>query len=400
MRLDRVQRIAEHHSIFLVGPNGAGKSRTLKAICEHLLQDGQGFSIAVSNTPFARLPPRPRKNYAHIKVGPDTTKKLIARILGDALSSDSYGLISLREVLAYTHYDPVFGIEIALHNQTEGEFHSVDEPTQFLRSRQVTDYYTPRLQDGLSGFPQHSDDAIRLSNSINRYTGKHRIFLGDSSGFLTRFQDIALIVLLQREINEILKPHDLKVSVSFSLVRQGDIEIDIDQASSGELALITTAMFALTHRKKLRNVLVDEPENSLHPQWQIKYFEFLKDLLRRDDVRFFFATHSAVLANSALSSPNSVKIIKCHGDEFSELMFSKDDTDESIEQLLWEAFETVTPASNYLSEKVSEIVWEVQEKRMHPEQAVKLIDAYISSSFSEKQVAFLNSCKELIASLK
>lgn len=158
-------------------------------------------------------------------------------------------------------------------------------------------------------------------------------------------------------------------------------------------------MFALSHRRDLRNIFIDEPENSLHPEWQIRFFEFITSLIRREDVNFYFATHSAVLANGALSSDLPVRIIRCRNDEFDEIVFSRSDTDESVEQLLWEAFDTVTPANSYLSEKISTLFWDVEEGKITKSSALDRIKEYSNRSFSKHQQEFLKSCQKLILDL-
>lgn len=383
MRIDRVKRISEHTSVFLVGPNGAGKSRTLKTICEHLRSRDEGYSIAISNTPYARLPARARKNYAHIKVNSSTTNSLLRKILFDALDSDSFGLISIREVLNYTGYAPVLGIKIQMMH---------------VRTRVLN----PPDDDGYGiEYPNSDDSEIeRLAYGIKRVVGRHTVTLDDSSTFLTRFEDIVRTIKFQSDINRRLARNGLKVAISFSLIRDEYTEVELNKASSGELTLITTAMFALSHRRDLRNIFIDEPENSLHPMWQVKFFDFMTSLLRREDINFFFATHSAVLANGALSSEIPVHIIRCRGNEYEEIVFSKVDTDESVEQLLWEAFDTVTPASSYLSETISNLIWQVEENQLSKQAAVKLIDQFLYRSFSSHQKEFLTACKKLILRIK
>lgn len=76
MRLDRLNRISDHGSVFLVGPNGAGKSRTLRALCDRKVRKDPRYTISVSNTPYARLPQYDRKNYAHLTINTSTTSSL------------------------------------------------------------------------------------------------------------------------------------------------------------------------------------------------------------------------------------------------------------------------------------------------------------------------------------
>ncbi|QFY59715.1 ATP-binding protein [Rhizobium grahamii] len=373
MDIDRLKRISEHASVFLVGPNGAGKSRTLKALCQHYAK-GSGASIAISNTPFARLPDRiAGADYAHLRVNQSTTYQMFSRLLWDALRDASFSLISMREVLEYTGYEPILRVQI----------------TPQFRSRSSS-----------SPYRRISNEAFRIARGVERLYGTHDINFSDVHTFLARLEDIARAPILQREINNVLRSEQRPpIKITFGLIKEGgELAVPLEDASSGELTLITSAMFILSRRDKLARVFVDEPENSLHPHWQVKFFEFITNLLRREDIKFFVATHSAVLANGALSGDVAVRLIKCEGHTYREIDVERGGADESIERILWEAFETVTPVNNYLSESLSDLAWRVRDGTLSKEAARQRLEAFARQSFSNKQLDFIKACDKLIMS--
>ena len=75
-------------------------------------------------------------------------------------------------------------------------------------------------------------------------------------------------------------------------------EISLQNASSGELLLLSTLTFISSYIKRNSIILIDEPENSLHPKWQKDYISLLLKVLTdyfKDDFKFFniaCATHS------------------------------------------------------------------------------------------------------------
>lgn len=371
MDIDRLKRIADHESVILVGPNGAGKSRALKLLCQKLSKS-PGASVAISNTPFARLPSSmPRRGYAHIKISAATIDTLLERLLWTSLEERSFSLVSMREVLEYTGYLPALGIEIT--------------PAR-------------KLPRGRPSRAARNDDAVRIARSIERYYGRHLVDLSDSSFFYSTMGDIARIPFLQSQINtELRYAEERSIEVRFSLIKNEGDHVPLDHASSGQLTLLTTAMFILSRRETLTQIFVDEPENSLHPHWQVNYFEFLTNMLRRENVRFYVATHSAVLANGALTGDLPVRIIKCNTDgSFEEIKLSKKNADESIEKLLWEAFDTVTPVNNYLSEAISQLVWDVRDGKVTKNSALAQLDDFVAQSFSDQQREFLAACRDII----
>lgn len=83
-----------------------------------------------------------------------------------------------------------------------------------------------------------------------------------------------------------------------------DSEFEIEQLSSGEKQIVYRVGYLLRNLKKISDgiVLIDEPELSLHPIWQIKFIDFLRELFSKDgkmSVQFIIATHSPYLLKSA-----------------------------------------------------------------------------------------------------
>ncbi len=61
-------------------------------------------------------------------------------------------------------------------------------------------------------------------------------------------------------------------------VKKDDLSLPINKLSSGQLSLISTTFFIASYLRNGAVILIDEPENSLHPSWQRQYISNLKDL--------------------------------------------------------------------------------------------------------------------------
>lgn len=61
-------------------------------------------------------------------------------------------------------------------------------------------------------------------------------------------------------------------------------EMSIDKLSSGEKQIVFRGGFLLKDKKSLEGayILIDEPEISLHPKWQLKILPFIKKLFTND----------------------------------------------------------------------------------------------------------------------
>lgn len=121
-------------------------------------------------------------------------------------------------------------------------------------------------------------------------------------------------------------------------------EIPIDRLSSGEKQIVFRGSFLLKDQKSNKDILVliDEPELSLHPNWQLKIIDFYKKLFTNEEgiqsSQIFFVTHSPFIVHNKNRMNDKVIILK--KDENGKIFVLKDGkyygwTDE---QIIREAF--------------------------------------------------------------
>lgn len=72
-----------------------------------------------------------------------------------------------------------------------------------------------------------------------------------------------------------------------------DLEIEIDTISSGEREIINFIFGLFLEKLTDAIVVIDEPELHLHPSWQKKLIQILKDETENKNIQIFFVTHSA-----------------------------------------------------------------------------------------------------------
>ncbi|WP_404365824.1 AAA family ATPase [Sphingomonas sp. MMS24-J45] len=89
---------------------------------------------------------------------------------------------------------------------------------------------------------------------------------------------------------------------------------DLKRASSGQISIATALLSLASEIQDGSLVLIDEPELSLHPDWQIKYIDLLLDTFRGyKGCHFLIATHSPLVISElprhatlvALDNPNA-----------------------------------------------------------------------------------------------
>lgn len=90
--------------------------------------------------------------------------------------------------------------------------------------------------------------------------------------------------------------------------------IAIDDLSTGEKQIVFRGIYLLKNQKQLDGAvcMIDEPELSMHPKWQIKALRYYKNLFSEGAVQkaqLFFATHSDFIVEEALRYQTDTLVI-------------------------------------------------------------------------------------------
>lgn len=94
----------------------------------------------------------------------------------------------------------------------------------------------------------------------------------------------------------------------------------IDNNSSGEQEIILRLKYIQFYLSKNTDlIIIDEPENSLHPKWQLKILDILLNTVLQNSInnkekQFFIATHSENVLKSAFNRANTL-ILRLYRDK-------------------------------------------------------------------------------------
>ncbi len=122
------------------------------------------------------------------------------------------------------------------------------------------------------------------------------------------------------------------------------VEIPINNLSSGEKQIIFRGSFLLKDQKTNIGsfVLIDEPEISLHPKWQLKIIDYYKRLFldsnSNQNSQIFFVTHSPFIIHNNNRYNDKVIILKKEDNVIS--------TPENQEFFKWSPSELINQAFN------------------------------------------------------
>jgi predicted ATP-binding protein involved in virulence len=105
-------------------------------------------------------------------------------------------------------------------------------------------------------------------------------------------------------------------------------------------------------------ILIDEPETSLHPNWQMKYIDMINNVFKEfDDCHFIVASHSHFLGSDLRPESSSILSLVRRDDFTIESKLLKEGTfGWSAEQILLDVFKTPTTRNFYVADRVGEIL--------------------------------------------
>ncbi|MGB1205259.1 MAG: AAA family ATPase [Chitinophagales bacterium] len=149
--------------------------------------------------------------------------------------------------------------------------------------------------------------------------------------------------VLQTKINEILA--NLQLDIAFSgLDKKKEIyfknahsnRIKLQDLSSGEKAIITKVLPLYLADVKDSLILIDEPEDSLHPNWQNEIVGLYRKVAERNNNQFIIATHSPHIVGAVRQE--CVKILKKEEDVIKVIDSSTKSYGKRIDEVLLEIF--------------------------------------------------------------
>lgn len=149
----------------------------------------------------------------------------------------------------------------------------------------------------------------------------------------------------------------------FGLVRAGSKEQvrPYSALSSGEQNVTHLLLRIITNEQAGRVFLVDEPEVSLHLQWQQSLPRVFGILSRRFHISFVVATHSPTVITNA-SDP----LMHCFQLNKGELRPLNEEERFSVESIILEGFDTYTPNNRGVHEKCAKLVAQTISNRNTP----------------------------------
>lgn len=159
-------------------------------------------------------------------------------------------------------------------------------------------------------------------------------------------------------------------------------KVAIQDMSSGEFHFFSTMVGLLAAVKENSLILIDEPEISLHPNWQMKYLGFMRELFSDQSFRgshFIIATHSHFLISDLDGDTGKIIGLNKESRNIKSMDFEPNTYGWSAEQVLLDVFKVTTTRNYFVADKIGDI-----------------LDLISNSELEDNETKIRNKVKELL----
>ena len=154
-----------------------------------------------------------------------------------------------------------------------------------------------------------------------------------------------------------LKQYDLVQAASVVFYKNGK-QIASEAMSSGEFAMLSMVLSISTAASDSHTlILIDEPELSLHPNWQMTIIDNLDRALKDQVCHLLIATHSHMLVSDLPMNRSSVS--QWEKDKDGNLIANRIEENTygwSAEEVLLKVFKTATDRNRYFGERIAKLL--------------------------------------------
>lgn len=356
----------------LVGPNGAGKSHFLRRLASDL-RYSRNVAV-ICNTAYDRFSGMRGITRISANRSARSPKTVVKLAVADTLDREDGRFYQIAKILEHCGYSERIGFKVEMKGWRKSP-----EPQQLLEA---------------GGDPRDIDLAVsffeRFDPNEILWVGERGRVLGFSQG-----REFASVLRLESALRKSRQLSDIQVY----LERINGPIIELLGASSGELTLISSLLFLIANRDENPIILVDEPENSLHPNWQREYVDKLLNALEYRGATVVIATHAPLIVTGALANSRKlVSVFQIHeGDAKRIDLAGSARSSESIEAILWQAFNVITPASHFVSEELVGVVSQLERGEIGADAALVRVNEMDAHSFDPQQREFFDAVRKLIA---
>lgn len=398
IRRDIIRNAKSNSINFLIGENGSGKSLTLSQLTYVLLEHFNADVLAISNCSHTRFPiVKGLRNYSRLLPGQRNAhpSDFIKRLLVSASNKSRWAdferdLKGLMRVFDYLGLDTRIGFAIenrkAANLQRKNNHLFFEEHDQ--QDADIRESFRLYLSKVIYNIGKSGNDYLYPSHKYLKsiLDDPNKTEWIDLRAFQEDYRSEILKSLLSSEFDSTT---GLRLSI-YARKKYQNEKFLIDSISSGESSLFSTLSFISSNISRNAWILIDEPENSLHPKWQKEYCTNLLNNFHYYEPRIVIATHSPMIVSGGSIEEIAGKIYSPNIDSAHEIS-----RPEGVESLLMEVFGIITPKNHHLSERAQILLDDLSKDKIKINEVNKTIEEWQAMTSEDNQKVFLNDLKHL-----
>jgi len=285
------------------------------------------------------------------KVG-EATKNLVLNIISSSQKEDFNK--HLKFITDFVGVDPVFKIKYSikkgfleevinseninrLQNKLRNQSQKLKENIRFFETQEILNFYSYLHNKG------ENEDIFEIN--------------GQSISIIFNFNTMGEYYNYYHEFNILWHLFELKIFDEVKVYLKKGEFYKLEDASSGEAQYLTTMINILSTVDKDSLIIIDEPETSLHPNWQYKYIYGIREMFKDfKSCHFLMATHSHFFLSDLIPETSSVvSLVRKNCSVISQL-HDEETFGWSPDDILYNIFEMKTPRNFYLQLDLSKLL--------------------------------------------
>ena len=238
-----------------------------------------------------------------------------------------------------------------------------------MRNGSVLEFLTQRVQKDREYVNLSNEEKNSIVKELYEFYKSRLLSLKTHSCFEIDFDQNTIVA--NNELKSIykLKQYDLVNYTSVFFYKHG-LQIDSEGMSSGEfamLAMILSISAAANDNHTL--ILIDEPELSLHPNWQMTFIDNLDRALKNQNCHLMITTHSHMLVSDLPMNRSTVSQWEKGRDGIIVAnQISENTYGWSAEEVLLKVFKTATDRNRYFGERIAKLLEQMGNNTISPKE--------------------------------
>ena len=307
----------------------------------------------------------PQYNYLGVRnlnsstAGTKTINTKVVDSLTKSLTKNGF-LEKLRKVLEDLNYSPSIKISYVPKYRTVfyGKDLSVDSLISMFENWRETFNSRKSTPWGMGYFHSIKNNELLLSRIVNFLNNKKFKPYGKGGRYFEYDLIKENINIGDYEVLYHLHKLDLVSFPNIELAKL-DSKFGIADSSSGEQNVLFTLFTILANVEDNSIILIDEPELSLHPNWQMQYFSILREIFKSyNGLHFLVATHSHFLISDVKGENSKIVGLKKDNNKIQtvELPANINTYGWSAEDVLYNIFNVRSSLNYYLQADLTQLL--------------------------------------------